>query len=51
MADIDMKPAPEEMPPEGEYTVGELVFWIGGALLIPIVPILMIIFLTPHSGM
>jgi hypothetical protein len=50
MADIDVKRDPDE-PDEERYTVGELVFWIGGVLLIPLVPILMIAFLTPHSGM
>jgi hypothetical protein len=48
MADIDVKRTDEEAP---GYTVGQLVFWIVGILMIPLVPILMIIFLTPHSGM
>jgi hypothetical protein len=48
MADIDVKPTSDA--PEGQYTVGELVFWIAGILAIPLVPILMIMFLTPHSG-
>jgi hypothetical protein len=50
MADIDVKRDPDA-PREDSYTVGELVFWIGGVLLIPLVPILMIVFFTPHSGM
>lgn len=49
MADIDVKPETEAA--EGRYTVGELVFWILGILAIPLVPILMMAFLTPHSGM
>jgi hypothetical protein len=48
MADIDIERIDEA--PEG-YTVGELIFWIAGILAIPLVPILMITFLTPHSGM
>ena len=38
------------LPPE-TYTVGELVLWIVGILMIPLVPIVMIMLLTPHSGM
>jgi hypothetical protein len=47
MADIDVERTGER---EG-YTVGELIFWILGILAIPLVPILMVTFLTPHSGM
>jgi hypothetical protein len=50
MADIDVKHK-AQTPREEEYTMGEIIFWIGGILMIPLVPILMIIFLTPHSGM
>jgi hypothetical protein len=51
MADINVENTHEEPTREPEYTVGELVFWIGGTLMIPLVPILMMVFLTPHSGM
>lgn len=49
MADLNVqhKAAPA---PEDEYTTGELVFWIVGILAIPLVPILMVMFLTPYSG-
>jgi hypothetical protein len=50
MADIDVERGDGSLPQEG-YTVGELVFWIVGILMIPVVPIVMILFLTPHSGM
>ncbi|CAN5678633.1 hypothetical protein BH23GEM3_BH23GEM3_20300 [soil metagenome] len=50
MADIDVK-RDEENAPVDDYTVGELIFWIVGILMIPLVPILMVTFLTPHSGM
>jgi hypothetical protein len=50
MADIDVRNT-EEAPPENGYTTAELVFWIFGILMIPLAPILMIAFLTPHSGM
>jgi hypothetical protein len=49
MADIDVKHKSERGP--GEYTMGDLVFWILGILAVPLIPILMMIFLTPHSGM
>jgi len=50
MADIDVR-TPEDAPAEATYTVGELIFWIVGILMIPLAPILMVAFLTPHSGM
>jgi len=50
MADINVKRETETSPKE-DYTVGELIFWIAGILMIPLAPILMIAFLTPHSGM
>jgi hypothetical protein len=50
MADIDVK-REENAPVVEGYTVAELVFWIVGILMIPLVPILMILLLTPHSGM
>jgi hypothetical protein len=50
MADIDVE-RDDQLPAEEGYTVAELIFWIGGILMIPLVPILMVTFLTPHSGM
>jgi hypothetical protein len=48
MADIDV--VHEEQPPES-YTMLEVIFWLVGILMIPLVPIIMIALLTPHSGM
>lgn len=36
---------------EPDYTVGEMILWLVGILMIPLVPILMVWFLTPWSGM
>lgn len=50
MADLDVRqePLPEA---QDDYTTGELIFWIVGILMIPLVPILMVWFFTPWSGM
>ncbi len=37
--------------PEPDYTTGEMILWMVGILAIPLVPILMVWFLTPWSGM
>ena len=50
MADLDTRYQPEPVN-EDDYTVGELIFWIVGILSIPLVPILMVWFFTPWSGM
>jgi hypothetical protein len=50
MADIDVRRDPEA-PREENYTVAELIYWIVGIFMIPLVPILMIWFFTPWSGM
>lgn len=50
MADIDVR-RDSERPQEDDYTVAELVYWIAGIFMIPLVPILMIWFFTPWSGM
>lgn len=50
MADLDTQHKYEPAP-DDTYTVGELIFWIIGILCIPLVPILMIWFFTPWSGM
>lgn len=40
-----------EPDPEPDYTTGEMILWLVGILAIPLVPILMVWFLTPWSGM
>jgi len=37
--------------PEPDYSVGEMILWLVGILAIPLVPILMVWFFTPWSGM
>lgn len=37
--------------PEPDYTTGEMILWMVGILAIPLVPILMVWFFTPWSGM
>lgn len=49
MADLDIQHYDEV--PRDEYSMIEVVFWIIGILCIPGVPILMVWFLTPYSGM
>jgi len=41
----------DEQDPAPDYTVGEMILWMVGILAIPLVPILMVWFLTPWSGM
>ena len=36
---------------EDDYTTAEIVYWIVGIFMIPLVPILMVWFFTPWSGM
>jgi len=36
---------------EDDYTMLEVILWVLGILMIPLVPILMVAFLTPFSGM
>lgn len=48
MADLNVKREPESHP-EPDYTTGEMILWLVGIAAIPIVPILMIWFLTPWS--
>jgi hypothetical protein len=50
MADIDVR-RDSDAPQEENYTIGELIYWIVGIFMIPLVPILMIWFFTPWSGM
>lgn len=36
---------------EDDYTMLEVLLWVVGIVMIPLVPILMVAFLTPFSGM
>ena len=47
MAEIKVEPTHERE----DATIAEIVLWVIGILMIPLVPILMVTFLTPHSGM
>jgi hypothetical protein len=40
-----------EIAPKPDYTMGDMILWMVGILMIPLVPILMVWFLTPWSGM
>lgn len=51
MADIDVQRAPEAELEEEDYSYWEVAFWIIGILMIPGVPILMTMLLTPFRGM
>lgn len=48
MADLDVVHDGEA--PES-YTMLEVIFWLLGILMIPLVPIIMVALFTPHSGM
>ncbi|MEX0911786.1 MAG: hypothetical protein WD737_06795 [Gemmatimonadota bacterium] len=50
MADqnVDLEAEPD---PEPDYTTAEMILWLVGIVMIPLVPILMVWFLTPWSGM
>lgn len=45
--DVDRQPGAD---PEPDYTIGEMILWLVGIISIPLVPILMVWFLTPWSG-
>lgn len=49
MADIHVEHETEQEF-EADYSVGEIILWLVGILAIPLVPILMVWFLTPWSG-
>lgn len=51
MAEIEVQPGADAAPAEEDYTMLEVVLWVVGILMIPLVPILMVTFLTPWSGM
>jgi hypothetical protein len=46
----DTTPNPETGSHEDDYSWWEVVYWLVGIVMIPLVPILMISFLTPFSG-
>lgn len=50
MADLNVQRAPESLDEE-EATNMEVALYVFGILMIPVVPILMVVFLTPWSGM
>jgi hypothetical protein len=50
MADLDVQPD-DEHDQAPNYTLGEMILWLVGILAIPLVPILMVWFFTPWSGM
>lgn len=51
MADIRVEQEAETRPAEDDYTYLEVVLWIFGILMIPLVPIVMVMTLTPFSGL
>jgi hypothetical protein len=47
----DTTPAPQAIRTfEDDYAWWEVVYWLVGIVMIPLVPILMITFFTPFSG-
>ncbi len=50
MADLDTQRT-EPIAPEEDYTTAEIIYWIVGIFMIPLVPILMVWLFTPWSGM
>ena len=51
MADLNVRKEAQPVVVEDDYTMVEVVLWVLGILMIPLVPILMVAFLTPFSGM
>ncbi|HWK90442.1 MAG TPA: hypothetical protein VNP72_10665 [Longimicrobium sp.] len=50
MADINVERKTEVVEQE-DYANWEIVLWLVGILSIPLVPILMVVFFTPWSGL
>ena len=48
MADVRHQ---DDQDPQPDYTIGEMILWLVGIAAIPLVPILLIWFFTPWSGM
>lgn len=51
MADLEIQRSNPVRPEDEDYTNLEIVYWIVGILMIPLVPILMVWLFTPWSGM
>lgn len=51
MADLNVRRESEPVVVEDDYTMVEVALWVLGILMIPLVPIIMVAFLTPFSGM
>lgn len=51
MADVNVQHTAADYRDEEEATNMEVVLYVIGILMIPLVPILMVVFLTPWSGM
>ena len=49
MADHNVHPQLPD-PIEDEYSWWEVIYWLVGIVMIPLVPILMISLFTPYSG-
>lgn len=50
MAELNVEQREAEPRGEEDYSMLEVVFWIVGILMIPLVPIAMVMLLTPFSG-
>ena len=50
MADLNVRNEAEPVV-EDDYSMAEVGLWVLGIVMIPLVPILMVAFLTPFSGM
>ena len=49
MADLNVQR--QTMEEEDDYSMIEVVLWVLGIVMIPLVPILMVAFFAPFSGM
>ncbi len=49
MADIDVQH--ESEAPPSDVTPLDVILWVIGVLMIPLVPLFFILVFTPHSGM
>lgn len=49
MADLEIQHHDDALP-QDDYSMLEVVLWVFGILMIPLVPILMVVFFTPYSG-
>ncbi|HEX2091775.1 MAG TPA: hypothetical protein VHG28_05200 [Longimicrobiaceae bacterium] len=52
MADLDIRnDADVDTVPRDEYAMWEVILWVVGILMIPGVPIIMVWFFAPYSGL